>query len=158
AHRPFRLAGDSGTAYSADAVVIATGAEARWLHLPSEQKFRGYGVSACATCDGFFYKNRDVGVIGGGNTAVEGALFLTPFASKATLIHRRDRLRAEKILQQRLLANPKIEVVWDSTLEEVLGTTSFPPAVNGVRIKHAKTGATRTIPVDGVFVAIGHAP
>ena len=158
AHRPFRLTGDSGTAYTADAVVIATGAEAKWLHLPSEQKFRGYGVSACATCDGFFYKNREVAVIGGGNTAVEEALFLTHFASKVTLVHRRDRLRAEKILQNRLFANPRIEVVWDSAAEEVLGTSGFPPAVNGLRLRNTKTGAARVLAVDGVFVAIGHAP
>jgi thioredoxin reductase (NADPH) len=158
AHRPFRLTGDSGTTYTADAVIVATGAEAKWLHLPSEQKFRGYGVSACATCDGFFYKNREVAVIGGGNTAVEEALFLTHFASKVTIVHRRDRFRAEKILQNRLFAHSKVAVVWDSVAEEVVGSSGFPPAVDGLRIRNLKTGATTVLPVDGVFVAIGHAP
>ena len=156
--RPFVLNGDSGTTYTCDALIIATGAEARWLNLPSEQKFRGYGVSACATCDGFFYKNREVVVIGGGNTAVEEALFLTNFATKVTLIHRRDELRAEKILQNRLFANNKIEVVWDSVLDDVIGTDTVPPAVTGVRIRNVKTGAVSELKVDGVFVAIGHAP
>ena len=158
ARRPFRLVADSGTTYTSDAVIVATGAEARWLHLPSEQKFRGYGVSACATCDGFFYKDREVAVIGGGNTAVEEALFLTHFASRVTIIHRRDRFKAEKILQNRLFAHPKISVAWDSVAEEVIGTTGFPPAVNGLKIRNVKTGATTVLPVDGVFVAIGHAP
>ena len=156
--RPFVLNGDSGTTYTCDALIIATGAEARWLNLPSEQKFRGYGVSACATCDGFFYKNREVVVIGGGNTAVEEALFLTNFATKVTLIHRRDELRAEKILQNRLFANEKVAVVWDSVLEDVIGTETIPPAVTGVRIRNVKNGAISEIPADGVFVAIGHAP
>jgi thioredoxin reductase (NADPH) len=156
--RPFVLNGDSGTTYTCDALIVATGAEARWLNLPSEQKFRGYGVSACATCDGFFYKNREVVVIGGGNTAVEEALFLTNFATKVTLIHRRDELRAEKILQNRLFANDKIEVVWDSVLDDVIGTDTVPPAVTGVRIRNVKTGAVSELKADGVFVAIGHAP
>ncbi len=156
--RPFTLTGDSGETYTCDALVVATGAEAKWLNLPSEQKFRGYGVSACATCDGFFYKNREVVVIGGGNTAVEEALFLTHFAAKVTLIHRRDELRAEKILQQRLFANDKITVIWNSVVEDVLGTTTVPPAVTGVRISNVKTGKTTDLKVDGVFVAIGHAP
>ncbi len=156
--RPFRLNGDSGTVYTCDALVLATGAEAMWLNLPSEQQFRGYGVSACATCDGFFYRNREVVVIGGGNTAVEEALFLTNFASKVTLIHRRDELRAEKILQNRLFANKKISVMWDSALDDVLGKTSMPPAVTGVRVRNVKTGATTELKADGVFVAIGHAP
>ena len=156
--RPFRLTGDSGTSYTCDTLIVATGAEAKWLNLPSEQKFRGFGVSACATCDGFFYRNREVVVIGGGNTAVEEALFLTSFASKATLIHRRDELRAEKILQNRLFANPKISVIWDSEIEDVLGTTGMPPAVTGVRIRNRSSGHTRDLKADGVFVAIGHAP
>jgi thioredoxin reductase (NADPH) len=156
--RPFRLTGDTGTTYTADAVIVATGAEAKWLHLPSEQKFRGYGVSACATCDGFFYKEREVAVIGGGNTAVEEALYLTHFAAKVTVIHRRDRFRAEKILQNRLFANPKISVIWDSVVEEVTGTSGFPPSVTGLRIRNVKTGVTTVVPADGVFVAIGHAP
>jgi thioredoxin reductase (NADPH) len=156
--RPFVLNGDSGTTYTCDALIIATGAEARWLNLPSEQKFRGYGVSACATCDGFFYKNREVVVIGGGNTAVEEALFLTNFATKVTLIHRRDELRAEKILQNRLFANEKVAVVWDSVLEDVVGTETIPPAVTGVRVRNVKTGTVSELKADGVFVAIGHAP
>ena len=158
ARRPFRLTSDSGATYTAHTLIVATGAEAKWLDLPSEQRFRGYGVSACATCDGFFYKEREVVVVGGGNTAVEEALFLTHFASKVTVIHRRDALRAEKILQQRLFANDKIVVVWDSVVEDVLGTTGVPPAVTGVRIKNVKTGKLRDLKVDGVFVAIGHAP
>jgi thioredoxin reductase (NADPH) len=157
-HRPFRLTGDSGTIYSCDALIIATGAQAKWLDLPSEQRFKGFGVSACATCDGFFYKNREVAVIGGGNTAVEEALFLTKFASKVTLIHRRDHLRAEKILQTRLFASDKIKVVWDTVVEDVLGTTGTPPSVTGVRLRNVETGALTDLKVDGVFVAIGHAP
>ncbi|CAN5166984.1 thioredoxin-disulfide reductase [soil metagenome] len=156
--RPFRLNGDTGTVYTCDALVVATGAEAKWLNLPSEQKFRGFGVSACATCDGFFYRNREVVVIGGGNTAVEEALFLTNFATKVTVIHRRDEFRAEKILQNRLFANPKIEVIWDSAIEDVVGKTTMPLAVTGVRIRNVKTGALRDLKADGVFVAIGHAP
>ena len=156
--RPFRLTGDSGTTYTCDTLIVATGAEAKWLNLPSEKKFRGFGVSACATCDGFFYRGRDVVVIGGGNTAVEEALFLTSFASRVTIIHRRDELRAEKILQNRLFANPKISVIWDSEIEDVLGTSGMPPAVTGVRIRNRSSGHTRDLKADGVFVAIGHAP
>ena len=155
--RPFRLTCDSGEVYLADALIIATGAQARWLELPSEQKFKGYGVSACATCDGFFYRNKEVVVIGGGNTAVEEALFLTNFASKVTIVHRRDSFRADKILQERLFKNPKISVLWDSVLEDVLGNDN-PLKVNKVRLKNLKTGATREMAVDGVFIAIGHTP
>jgi thioredoxin reductase (NADPH) len=155
--RPFRLECDSGDVFLADAVIIATGAQARWLDLPSEQKFKGYGVSACATCDGFFYKNKEVVVIGGGNTAVEEALFLTNFASKVTVVHRRDSFRAEKILQDRLFKHPKIEVIWDSVLDDVLGADN-PLKVNKVRLKNIKTGAVTERAVDGVFIAIGHTP
>ncbi len=155
--RPFTARGDSGTTYTADAVILATGAQARWLGLPSEEKFKGFGVSACATCDGFFYRGQEVVVVGGGNTAVEEALFLTNFASKVTLIHRRDELRAEKILQHRLLNNEKIEVLWNHTLEEVFGSED-PLAVEGVRARHVKTGEITEIPCKGVFIAIGHAP
>jgi thioredoxin reductase (NADPH) len=155
--RPFRLTCDSGDVYSAETVVLATGAQARWLDLPSEQKFKGYGVSACATCDGFFYKNKEVLVIGGGNTAVEEALFLTNFASKVTVVHRRDAFRAEKILQDRLFKNPKISVVWDSVLEDVIGNDN-PLKVRGVVLKNIKTGAMREMAADGVFIAIGHSP
>jgi thioredoxin reductase (NADPH) len=156
-NRPFRLTCDSGDSYLADALIIATGAQARWLDLPSEQKFKGYGVSACATCDGFFYRNKEVIVVGGGNTAVEEALFLTNFASKVTVVHRRDSFRAEKILQDRLFKNPKIEVVWDSVLDDVMGSDN-PLKVNRVRLKNLKTGATAERAVDGVFIAIGHQP
>jgi len=155
--RPFRAVGDSGTVYTGDAMVIATGAQARWLGLESEQKFQGFGVSACATCDGFFYRGKDVAVVGGGNTAVEEALFLTNFASKVTLIHRRDALRAEKILQDRLFSSDKVEVVWDHVLDEILGEEN-PPGVTGVRLKNAKTGETHERAVHGVFIAIGHDP
>ena len=155
--RPFRLTCDSGDVYIADTVVLATGAQARWLDLPSEQKFKGYGVSACATCDGFFYKNKQVLVIGGGNTAVEEALFLTNFASKVTVVHRRDAFRAEKILQDRLFKHPKIDVIWDSALEDVTGTDN-PLKVRGVVLRNVKTGALREMPADGVFIAIGHLP
>jgi thioredoxin reductase (NADPH) len=155
--RPFRLECDSGDVYLADSLIIATGAQARWLDLPSEQKFKGYGVSACATCDGFFYRNKEVIVIGGGNTAVEEALFLTNFASKVTVVHRRDSFRAEKILQDRLFKNPKIEVVWDSALEDVLGSDN-PLKVASVKLKNVKTGAVSERKVDGVFIAIGHSP
>ena len=155
--RPFRLACDSGDSYLADALIIATGAQARWLDLPSEQKFKGYGVSACATCDGFFYRNKDVVVIGGGNTAVEEALFLTNFAAKVTVVHRRDAFRSEKILQDRLFKNPKIEVIWDSVLADVLGSDN-PLKVNRVKLKNVKTGAITERNVDGVFIAIGHSP
>ena len=157
AQRPFRLICDSGDIYLADALIIATGAQARWLDLPSEQKFKGYGVSACATCDGFFYRNKEVVVVGGGNTAVEEALFLTNFASKVTVVHRRDGFRAEKILQDRLFKNPKIEVIWDSVLDDVIGGDN-PLKVSGVRLKNVKTGALTERRVDGVFVAIGHQP
>jgi thioredoxin reductase (NADPH) len=155
--RPFRLTCDSGVTYIADAVVLATGAQARWLDLPSEQKFKGYGVSACATCDGFFYKNKEVLVIGGGNTAVEEALFLTNFASKVTVVHRRDAFRAEKILQDRLFKHPKISVIWDSELHDVVGNET-PLKVRGVVLRNVKTGATQEIAADGVFIAIGHSP
>jgi thioredoxin reductase (NADPH) len=155
--RPFVLKGDSGDVYTCDALIIATGAQAKWLGLPSEQRLQSAGVSACATCDGFFYRNKQVAVVGGGNTAVEEALFLTNFATKVTLIHRRDHLRAEKILQDRLLNHPKIEVVWDSAVEEVLGGGE-PEGVVGVRVKNVKNGEIHDIPVDGVFIAIGHAP
>ena len=155
--RPFKAHADSGTTYTADAVILATGAQARWLGLPSEEKFKGFGVSACATCDGFFYRGKEVVVAGGGNTAVEEALFLTNFASKVTLVHRRDSLRAEKIMQDRLFRNPKIEVVWNHTIEEVLGTEA-PLGVTGLRVRDVHTGAAREIPCAGLFVAIGHAP
>ncbi|HEY4547267.1 MAG TPA: thioredoxin-disulfide reductase [Pedomonas sp.] len=155
--RPFRLTGDSGTVFLADTLIVCTGAQARWLGLPSEQKFQGFGVSACATCDGFFYRNKEVVVVGGGNTAVEEALFLTNFASKVRLIHRRDSLRADKTNQQRLLAHPKVEVIWDSVIEEVLGTEE-PLGVTGVRLKNLKTGAVSEVATDGVFIAIGHDP
>ena len=155
--RPFRAVGDSGDVYTGDTLIIATGASARWLGLESEQKFSGYGVSACATCDGFFFREKPVAVVGGGNTAVEEALFLTNFASKVSLIHRRDELRAEKILQDRLFANAKIEPVWDSVLEEVLGAGD-PPGVTGARIKNVKTGEVSELGVEGIFIAIGHDP
>ncbi|MBV8792704.1 MAG: thioredoxin-disulfide reductase [Pseudolabrys sp.] len=155
--RPFRLECDSGDVFVADTLIIATGAQARWLDLPSEQKFKGYGVSACATCDGFFYKNKEVVVIGGGNTAVEEALFLTNFASKVTIVHRRDSFRAEKILQERLFKHPKIEVIWDTVLEDVQGSEN-PLKVNKVKLKNIKSGVVAERAVDGVFIAIGHQP
>jgi thioredoxin reductase (NADPH) len=155
--RPFRLTCDSGAEFLAETLIIATGAQAKWLGLPSEQHFRGFGVSACATCDGFFYRGKTVVVAGGGNTAVEEALFLTKFASKVYLVHRRDELRAERILQERLIAEPKIEVIWNSRIDEVLGTEE-PLGVTGVRLKDLKTGETRDLAADGFFVAIGHAP
>jgi thioredoxin reductase (NADPH) len=155
--RPFWMKADSGAEFTCDALIIATGAQARWLGLPSEEKFKGFGVSACATCDGFFYRDKEVLVIGGGNTAVEEALFLTKFASKVTLVHRRDELRSEKILQQRLLANEKVEVMWDSVLEEVVGTEE-PLSVTGAKLKNVKTGEVTDISAHGVFVAIGHKP
>lgn len=155
--RPFRLTTDSGDIYLADTLVLATGAQARWLELASEQKFKGFGVSACATCDGFFYRNKEVVVVGGGNTAVEEALFLTNFASKVTVVHRRDHFRAERILQDRLFKHPKIEVIWDTTLEEVGGETD-PLKVTKVRLKNIKTGTVTERKVDGVFIAIGHKP
>lgn len=155
--RPFTAQGDSGTTYTADAVILATGARAKWLGLPSEEAFKGFGVSACATCDGFFYRGQEIVVIGGGNTAVEEALFLTNFASKVTLIHRRDTLRAEKILQDRLMKNPKIETLWFHEIHEVVGD-DMPKGVTAVRVKHTQTGEITEIPCKGVFVAIGHAP
>jgi len=155
--RPFRVTCDSGDVYIAETVVLATGAQARWLDLPSEQKFKGYGVSACATCDGFFYKNKEVLVIGGGNTAVEEALFLTNFASKVTIVHRRNEFRAEKILQDRLFKHPKIEVIWDSALEDVSGDEN-PLKVRKVKLCNVRTGAITEMAADGVFIAIGHSP
>ena len=157
AKRPFEATGDSGDVYTADSVIIATGAQARWLGLPSEEKFKGFGVSACATCDGFFFRDQEVAVVGGGNTAVEEALYLTNHASKVTVIHRRDEFRAEKILQDRLFKNPKIEVIWDSVVAEITGTDD-PPGVTGVTVRNVKTGETKEIKVDGVFIAIGHDP
>ena len=155
--RPFQATGDSGDSYSGDALIISTGAEARWLGLESEQRFIGFGVSACATCDGFFFRDKEVVVVGGGNTATEEALFLTNHARRVTLVHRRDSLRAEKIMQDRLFANPKIEVLWDHVVEEIMGQDN-PPGVTGVRLKHVKTGAPKELALDGVFVAIGHDP
>ncbi|MEN6543032.1 thioredoxin-disulfide reductase [Parvibaculum sp.] len=157
AQRPFRFTGDSGTIYTADAVIIATGAQAKWLGIPSEQKFQGFGVSACATCDGFFYRGKEVIVVGGGNSAVEEALFLTNFATKVTVVHRRNSFRAEKVMQERLFKHPKIEVIWDSAIDEIVGTEE-PLGVTGAKIVNVKTGETRVIPAHGVFVAIGHAP
>jgi thioredoxin reductase (NADPH) len=154
--RPFRLTGDAGV-YTCDALIIATGASAKYLGIASEQAFMGKGVSACATCDGFFYKGQDVVVIGGGNTAVEEALFLTNFASEVTIVHRRDHFRAERILQERLFRHPKIKVVWDSAIDEICGTEN-PGKVTHVRLKNVKNGALTEVPADGVFIAIGHAP
>ncbi|MGL4495768.1 MAG: thioredoxin-disulfide reductase [Beijerinckiaceae bacterium] len=155
--RPFTLTADSGQVYTCDALIIATGAKAKWLGIPSEEKFKGFGVSACATCDGFFFRNKDVLVVGGGNSAVEESLYLANIAAKVTVVHRRDAFKSEKILQERLFANPKIEVVWDSAIDEILGNTQ-PPGVTHVRLKNVKTGATQERKVDGVFIAIGHAP
>ena len=155
--RPFTCTGDSGDVYTADSLIVTTGASARWLGLPSEKKFQGFGVSACATCDGFFFRGKEVVVVGGGNTAVEEALYLTNHATKVTLVHRRDFLRAEKILQKRLMEHPKIQVVWDSAVDEVLGKEG-PLGVTGVRLKNVKTGALQDITTDGLFVAIGHTP
>ena len=155
--RPFTCRGDSGTVYHAETIVIATGAQAKWLGLPSEEKFQGFGVSACATCDGFFYRNKEVLVVGGGNTAVEEALFLTNFATKVTLVHRRDSLRCEKILEQRLLNHPKIEVAWNSEISEITGTED-PLGVTGAVLRDTQNGSERPIQADGVFIAIGHAP
>jgi thioredoxin reductase (NADPH) len=157
ARRPFQLTGDGGDIYTCDVLIICTGAQARWLGLASEEAFKGYGVSACATCDGFFYKGKDVVLVGGGNTAVEEAIFLTNFARKVTVVHRRDSFRAERIMQDRLFRNPKIEVVWDTTLDEVLGTAD-PKSVTGVRLRNVKTGATSERACSGVFIAIGHSP
>jgi thioredoxin reductase (NADPH) len=155
--RPFRAWSDAGLEFAADSVIIATGAQARWLGLPSEAAYQAAGVSACATCDGFFYRGKKVAVIGGGNTAVEEALYLTHHASHVTVIHRRDKFRAERILQDRLFANPKISVIWDSTVDEILGGGT-PNVVTGLRIEHVRTGAQEILDVDGVFIAIGHSP
>ena len=155
--RPFVAQSDSGTVFTADAVILATGAQAKWLGLPSEEKFKGFGVSACATCDGFFYRGREIVVIGGGNTAVEEALFLTNFASTVTLIHRRDTLRAEKIMQDRLFKHPKIRLLWNHEVTEVVGTEA-PLGVTGVRARNVLTGAEQIVPCEGFFAAIGHAP
>ncbi|NUR14040.1 MAG: thioredoxin-disulfide reductase [Bradyrhizobium sp.] len=157
AQRPFRLTCDSGDVYLADAVILATGAQARWLGLPSEVKFQGGGVSACATCDGFFYRNKEVVVVGGGNTAVEEALYLTNHASQVTIVHRRDHFRAERILQERLFKHPKIKVIWDSAVDEICGTEN-PNKVTHVRLKNVKTGTLTDVKTDGIFIAIGHAP
>ena len=155
--KPFSAHGDSGQVYTADSIIISTGAQARWLNLESEQKFRGFGVSACATCDGFFFKEKEVAVVGGGNAAVEEAMFLTKFASKVHLIHRRNELRAEKLLQEKLKANKKIQIIWDSVVEEVMGTNE-PKGVNGLKIKNVKSNKTTELKVDGLFIAIGHDP
>jgi thioredoxin reductase (NADPH) len=155
---PFRAKGDNGDTYVADTIIIATGAQARWLDIPSEKTFQGYGVSACATCDGFFFKGQDVAVVGGGNSAMEEALYLTNFAKTVTVIHRRDAFRGEKILHDRIKANAKIKVVWDAIVEEIEGKTEPTKTVTGVRVKNVKTGAVSTVPVQGVFVAIGHDP
>jgi len=155
--KPFEAQGDSGQIYTADSIIISTGAQARWLNLKSEQNFRGFGVSACATCDGFFFKDKEVAVVGGGNAAVEEAMFLTKFASKVKLIHRRDKLRAEKMLQAKLKANKKIEIIWDSIVEDVLGTTE-PKNVNAIKIKNIKDNKIKELKVDGLFIAIGHDP
>ncbi len=154
---PFRLQGDSGVTYETDALIISTGAQAKWMGLPSERKFQGHGVSACATCDGFFFRGKDVVVIGGGNTAVEEALYLSGLAKSVKLVHRRDTLRAEKILQDRLFAKPNVEVLWNETVDEILGEEK-PLAVSAIRLKNALTGAIRVLPTDGIFVAIGHKP
>jgi thioredoxin reductase (NADPH) len=155
--RPFKAVGDSGDVYLGETLILCTGAQARWLGLPSEQRYRGFGVSACATCDGFFFRGKEVCIVGGGNTAVEEAIFLTNFATKVTLIHRRNSLRAERIMQDRLFRNPKIEVIWDSTVTEIVGGGD-PPAVSAVRIRQVKSGKESVLPVQGVFVAIGHEP
>ncbi|MDI4657743.1 thioredoxin-disulfide reductase [Xanthobacter autotrophicus] len=157
-HRPFRMVTESGDTYVADVVILATGAQARWLGLESEAAYRGSGVSACATCDGFFYRGKDVVVVGGGNTAVEEALFLTNFASKVTVVHRRDSFRSERILQERLFANPKVQVVWNAELAEVVGVDDPFAKVTGARLKDVRTGALTELPADGIFIAIGHAP
>jgi len=155
--RPFVLTADSGDTYTADSLIVATGAQARWLGLDSEKKFQGFGVSACATCDGFFFKGKTVAVIGGGNTAVEESLFLAQMADKVTLIHRRDSLRAEKILQDRMRNHPKIEVLWNHAVEEIVGSDN-PPSVTGLKLKNTKTGAPGNLAIDGLFIAIGHTP
>jgi thioredoxin reductase (NADPH) len=155
--RPFACAADSGDLYAAETLILATGAQARWLGLPSEQKFAGHGVSACATCDGFFFRNKRVAVVGGGNTAVEEALYLSHIASHVILIHRRDQLRAEKVLQDRLFRNPKVEIIWNSVVDEILGQ-EHPLAVTGLRLRNVRTGEVSELPIDGVFIAIGHDP
>jgi len=155
--KPFEAVGDGGQKYTADTIIISTGAQARWLNIDSEQKFRGFGVSACATCDGFFFKDKTVAVVGGGNAAVEEAMFLTKFASKVRLIHRRDSLRAEKILQNKLMENKKIEIIWDSIVEEVIGDNE-PKNVKGLKIKNVKTNKVEKLKIDGLFIAIGHDP
>jgi thioredoxin reductase (NADPH) len=155
--KPFVATSDNGQIYTADSIIISTGAQARWLNLDSETKFRGFGVSACATCDGFFFKDKEVAVVGGGNAAVEEAMFLTKFASKVHLIHRRNELRAEKLLQEKLKANKKIEIIWDSVVEKVLGTDE-PKVVNGIKLKNVKNNKTLDLKVDGLFIAIGHDP
>ena len=155
--KPFEAVGDGGQKYTADSIIISTGAQARWLNLESEQKFRGFGVSACATCDGFFFKDKTVAVVGGGNAAVEEAMFLTKFASKVKLIHRRDSLRAEKMLQKKLIGNKKIEIIWDSIVEEVIGDNE-PKNVKGLKIKNVKTNKVEELKIDGLFIAIGHDP
>ena len=155
--KPFRAIGDSGQEYTGDSIIISTGAQARWLNLKSEQEYRGFGVSGCATCDGFFFKDKEVAVIGGGNAAVEEAIFLTKFATKVKLIHRRDKLRAEKMLQKKLKENPKIEIIWDSILEEVIGNKD-PKGVTGIKIKNIKTNKSSEIKLHGLFIAIGHDP
>jgi len=156
-HRPFVATGDSGDLYIGDTVIIATGAQARWLGLPSEEIFRGFGVSACATCDGFFFRGKDVVVVGGGNTAVEEAIYLTNHARRVTLVHRRNALRAEKILQDRLFRNPKIEIVWDNVVDDIVGLPE-PPTVTGIRLRNLRSGVVRELSCDGVFIAIGHTP
>lgn len=156
--RPFKLTGDGGQLYTCDTLIIATGAKAKWLGIPSEQKFMGFGVSACATCDGFFYRDKHVIVVGGGNSAVEEALYLSNLASKVTLVHRRDSLRSEKILQERLFAKENVDFMWNHELEEITGKDGFPPAVTGAKLKHSETGKITEIDVDGIFIAIGHAP
>jgi len=155
--KPFEATGESGQKYTADSIIISTGAQARWLNLKSEQEYRGFGVSACATCDGFFFKDKTVAVVGGGNAAVEEAMFLTKFASKVQLIHRRDELRAEKLLQKKLMENKKIEIIWDSVVEEVIGDDE-PKNVKGLKIKNVKTNETSDLKIDGLFIAIGHDP
>ena len=155
--KPFKAVGDSGQEYTADSIIISTGAQARWLNLKSEQKYRGFGVPGCATCDGFFFKDKEVAVVGGGNAAVEEAIFLTKFATKVKLIHRRDSLRAEKLLQSKLMANKKIEIIWDSVLEEVLGDKD-PKNVKAIKIKNVKTNKVEELKIDGLFIAIGHDP
>jgi len=155
--KPFEVLGDGGQKYTADSIIISTGAQARWLNIDSEQKFRGFGVSACATCDGFFFKEKTVAVVGGGNAAVEEAIFLTKFASKVQLIHRRDELRAEKLLQKKLMENKKIEIIWDSVVEEVIGDEE-PKNVKGLKIKNVKSNNIEELKIDGLFIAIGHDP